>query len=63
MKSNHNYGYFADLSQPNWTGRTARQQSIGGEYARHHSAAKRIPTSAYFVAAAAVLVLVLANFL
>lgn len=62
MKSDHNYGYFADLSQPNWTGRTLRE-SVGGEYAREYSASKRIPLSAYVVAIMFVAVTVLANFI
>lgn len=62
MKNDHNYGYFADLSQPNWTGRTLRE-SVGGEYAREHSASQRIPLSAYVVAVIVVAVIVLANFI
>ena len=60
MKNDHNYGYFAD--QPNWTGRTLRE-SVGGEYAREHSASQRIPLSAYVVAVIVVAVIVLANFI
>ena len=62
MKSNHNYGYFADLSQPNWTGRTLRE-SVGGEYARQYSASKRIPPVAYAVAFVAFVALITANFI
>ena len=62
MKNDHNYGYFADLSQPNWTGRTLRE-SVGGEYARQYSASKRIPPVAYAVAVIVVAVIVLANFI
>ena len=62
MKNDHNWGYFADLNHPNWTGRTLRE-SIGGEYAREHTAAKRIPTVAYVIAIVAFLTLVFANFI
>jgi hypothetical protein len=62
MKSDHNYGYFADLSQPNWTGRTLRE-SIGGEYAREHTAAKHIPPVAYVIAFIALFTLLAANFI
>ena len=62
MKSDHNYGYFADLSQPNWTGRTLRE-SVGGEYAREYSASKRIPPVAYAVAFIAFITLLSANFI
>ena len=62
MKSDHNYGYFADLSHPNFTGRTLRE-SIGGEYAREHTASKRIPTVAYVVAFIAFFTLLTANFI
>ena len=62
MKNDHNYGYFADLSQPNWTGRTLRE-SVGGEYANDHLASKHIPLSAYVVAVIVVAVIVLANFI
>lgn len=63
MKNDHNYGYFADLNKPNWSGRTLRQQSISGEYARQYSASLRIPPVAYLVAVIAVATLVIANFL
>jgi len=63
MKSNHNYGYFADLNHPNFTGRTLRTQSIGGEYARQYSASKRIPPVAYAVAFVAFVALIIANFI
>jgi hypothetical protein len=62
MKSDHNYGYFADLSHPNWTGRTLRE-SIGGEYAREHTAANRIPPLAYVVAFVTLFTLLTANFI
>lgn len=62
MKNDHNYGYFADLSQPNWTGRTLRE-SIGGEYVRVHTASKRIPTVAYVIAFVAFFTLLTANFI
>jgi len=62
MKSDHNYGYFADLSHPNWTGRTLRE-SIGGEYAREHTASKRIPPVAYAIAFVTVFTLLTANFI
>jgi hypothetical protein len=62
MKSDHNYGYFADLSHPNWTGRTLRE-SIGGEYAREHTASKRIPTFAYVIAFITFTTLLTANFI
>ena len=62
MKSDHNYGYFADLSHPNWTGRTLRE-SVGGEYARQYSASKRIPPVAYAVAFVAFVALIIANFI
>ena len=62
MKSDHNYGYFADLSHPNWTGRTLRE-SVGGEYARQYSASKRIPPVAYAVAFVAFVSLIIANFI
>jgi len=58
MKNDHNYGYFADVSKPNWTGKVAR--SIGGEYS---SPEQRIPFSAYVVAVMVVAVIVLANFI
>jgi hypothetical protein len=62
MNTNHNYKYFADLSHPNWTGRTLRE-SIGGEYAREHTAAKRIPPVAYVIAFIALFTLLSANFI
>ena len=62
MKNDHNYGYFADLSQPNWTGRALRE-SVGGEYAREYSASKRIPPVAYAVAFIAFITLLSANFI
>jgi len=62
MKSDHNYGYFANLSHPNFTGRTLRE-SIGGEYAREHAIANRIPPVAYVIAFIAFLTLLTANFI
>jgi len=62
MKSDHNYGYFADLNHPNFTGRTLRE-SIGGEYAREHTASKRIPTVAYVIAFITFTTLLTANFI
>ena len=62
MKNDHNYGYFADLSSPNWTGRTLRE-SVGGEYASEYSASKRIPPVAYVVAFIAFITLLSANFI
>ena len=62
MKSDHNYGYFANLSHPNFTGRTLRE-SIGGEYAREHAVANRIPPVAYVIAFIAFLTLLTANFI
>ena len=62
MKNDHNYGYFADVSHSNWTGKTPRH-SIGGEYAHEHLASKHIPLSAYVVAVIVVAVIVLANFI
>ena len=62
MKNDHNYGYFADVSHSNWTGKTPRH-SIGGEYANDHLASKHIPLSAYVVAVIVVAVIVLANFI
>ena len=61
MKNDHNWGYFADLNHPNWTGRTLRE-SIGGEYARERTAAKRVPTIAYVMGIVAFLTFVFANF-
>ena len=61
MKNDHNYGYFADVSKPNWTGKVAR--SIGGEYAHEHFESKHIPLSAYVVAVIVVATIVLANFI
>jgi hypothetical protein len=62
MKSDHNYGYFADLNHPNWTGRTLRE-SIGGEYARDYSKSKRIPPVAYVIAFVTLFTLLTANFI
>jgi len=59
MKNDHNYGYFADVSHSNWTGKTPRH-SISGEYS---SPEQRIPFSAYVVAVMVVAVIVLANFI
>jgi len=33
MKNDHNYGYFADVSHSNWTGKTPRH-SIGGTFSK-----------------------------
>ena len=62
MKSDHNYGYFADLNHPNWTGRTLRE-SIGGEYHREYSMSKKIPVVAYAVAFIAFVTILSANFI
>ena len=58
MKNDHNYGYFADVSKPNWTDKVAR--SMNGEYS---SPEKRIPPIAYAVALIAFVTLLLANFI
>lgn len=51
MSANNNWGGFADLSHPNWTGRTARNVEWGGNWApRTH----RIPPTAWITAAAVI---------
>ena len=62
VKKTDNWGYNADLSCANWTGRTLRE-SIGGEYAREHTASKRIPTVAYVIAFITFTTLLTANFI
>ena len=62
MKNDHNYGYFADVSHSNWTGKTPRH-SIGGEYYKEYTASKRIPLVAYAVALIAFITLLTANFI
>jgi hypothetical protein len=59
----NNWGYSADRSLPNWTGRVPRQSRITGEWASRHKDSRRIPKMAYVGAAAFVLAFYLANFI
>ena len=62
MKSDHNYGYFADLNHPNFTGRTLRE-SISGTFSKDLQESKTIPVVAYAVAFIAFVTLLSANFI
>ena len=54
MSANNNWGGFADLSHPNWTGRAQRTSDWGGCYAPN---SHRIPPLALAGAAAVVALL------
>jgi hypothetical protein len=62
MKNDHNYGYFADLNHPNFTGRTLRE-SIGGTFSKDLQESKTIPVVAYVIALIAFVTLLSANFI
>jgi hypothetical protein len=62
MKNDHNYGYFADVSHANWTGRTPRH-SIGGTFSTELQESKIIPVVAYSVALIAFIAVIAANFI
>jgi hypothetical protein len=57
VKKSNNWGYSADRSTDNWTGRVSRQERITGEWSRYVRANKRIPPIAYLGAAAFVAVI------
>ena len=57
-----NWGYSADRSHPNWTGRVPRQSRITGTWSQSRKEDK-IPVSGYVMAVLAVGAFWLANFL
>jgi len=42
-----NWGYSADRSHPNWTGRVPRQSRITGVWSSHIQVSRHIPLRAY----------------
>ena len=62
IKKTDNWGYNADLSCSNWTGKTPRH-SIGGTFSKDVQESKTIPVIAYFIALIAFIAVIAANFI